>query len=98
MGTGISALEAVPAAVCAFLHHPDSYTETISFAIRMGGDTDTIASMAGAISGARLGLSAIPRPWLDRVEAVAHLRHLADELAARSSTAGETGGSWESDE
>lgn len=97
IGTGISALEAVPAAVCAFLHHPDAYADTVSFAIEMGGDTDTIASMAGAISGARLGLSAIPESWLRRVEGVDHVEHLANRLAEGTFIHGDASDSWETD-
>ncbi len=40
----------------AFLRSPDDYWETICTAIAVGGDTDTMAAMAGAISGARLGV------------------------------------------
>jgi len=44
----------------AFLKSPDDYWETICTAISAGGDTDTTASMAGAISGAYLGIGALP--------------------------------------
>ena len=44
----------------SFLRTPDDYWETICTAISAGGDTDTTAAMAGAISGARLGISALP--------------------------------------
>ena len=44
----------------AFLRSPDNYLETICTAISAGGDVDTTAAMAGAISGAYLGISAIP--------------------------------------
>jgi ADP-ribosylglycohydrolase len=44
----------------AFLRSPDDYLETICTAISAGGDVDTTAAMAGAISGAYLGISAIP--------------------------------------
>jgi hypothetical protein len=44
----------------AFLRTPDDYWETICTAIAVGGDVDTTAAMAGAISGAYLGLEAIP--------------------------------------
>jgi ADP-ribosylglycohydrolase len=44
----------------AFLRSPDDYWETICTAIAAGGDVDTTAAMAGAISGARLGLEGIP--------------------------------------
>ena len=44
----------------AFLSSPDDYRTTICTAIAGGGDTDTTAAMAGAISGAFLGLDAVP--------------------------------------
>lgn len=44
----------------AFLRTPQDYWATICTAIAVGGDVDTTAAMAGAISGAYLGLEAIP--------------------------------------
>ncbi|MEW6162319.1 MAG: ADP-ribosylglycohydrolase family protein [Nitrospirota bacterium] len=44
----------------SFLRTPEDYWETICTAIAVGGDVDTTAAMAGAISGAHLGLDAIP--------------------------------------
>lgn len=44
----------------SFLRTPNDYWETICTAISAGGDTDTTAAMAGAISGAFLGINAIP--------------------------------------
>jgi ADP-ribosylglycohydrolase len=44
----------------AFLRSPLDYWGTICTAIAVGGDVDTTAAMAGAISGAYLGLEAIP--------------------------------------
>ncbi|MBW3591836.1 MAG: ADP-ribosylglycohydrolase family protein [Actinobacteria bacterium] len=62
-GTGIKAVEAVPAALAAVLLNMTSFSATIQFAVNLGGDTDTIASMAGAVAGARLGEEAIPYSW-----------------------------------
>jgi poly(ADP-ribose) glycohydrolase ARH3 len=70
----------VPGALCAFLRHPDSFSSAVLFAINLGGDTDTVASMTGALSGAHLGESAIPVQWREGVEGSVSLRHLADEL------------------
>lgn len=84
VGTGVQAHEAVPAAIYSFLCHPASFRDTVRFAIGLGGDTDTIAAMAGAISGAYLGEHAIPAPWVDRTEAAPALRHLADRFAHRT--------------
>lgn len=44
----------------AFLKTPEDYWGTICTAISAGGDTDTTAAMAGAISGAYLGIGALP--------------------------------------
>lgn len=81
-GTGVAAAEAVPAAVAAVALNPGSFADTVRFAVSMGGDTDTIAAMAGAIAGARHGEDAVPRAWLRRVEGVPWARRLADALAA----------------
>ncbi|MDP9352659.1 MAG: ADP-ribosylglycohydrolase family protein [Chloroflexota bacterium] len=45
----------------AFLRTPDDYWETICTAIEVGGDVDTTAAMAGAISGAHIGVAQLPR-------------------------------------
>lgn len=78
IGNGIEAVEAVPAALAAFLSNVDSFTETVSFAVAIGGDTDTIASMAGALSGAYLGEEAIPPAWRERAEGARSMGRLAD--------------------
>src|SRR6266478_10041628 len=44
----------------SFLRTPEEYWETVCTAIIAGGDVDTTAAMAGAISGAHLGLERLP--------------------------------------
>lgn len=44
----------------AFLRGRDDYFEAISIALSIGGDVDTTAAMTGALSGAWLGLEALP--------------------------------------
>ena len=51
----------------AFLRSPGDYLETMCTAIEVGGDTDTVAAMAGAMSGAHLGPAALPGPALARL-------------------------------
>lgn len=80
LGTSTAAQEAVPAAIFSFLRSSDSFAETVRYSIAMGGDTDTIASMAGALAGAYLGEEAIPREWWESVEGGPRLRQLADSL------------------
>ncbi|MFP4500249.1 MAG: ADP-ribosylglycohydrolase family protein [Candidatus Hydrogenedentota bacterium] len=49
----------------AFLRTPEDYWETICTAIACGGDVDTTAAMAGAMSGTCNGLSALPSAYLE---------------------------------
>ena len=51
----------------AFLRTPDDYWTTVCTAIGVGGDTDTMAAIAGAIAGARLGAGALPEPLVARL-------------------------------
>ena len=43
------------------------FRETLINAVRIGDDTDTVASIAGAYLGARWGKSAIPKEWLQKI-------------------------------
>jgi poly(ADP-ribose) glycohydrolase ARH3 len=85
IGSGLLASESVPAAICAFLSHPTSFPDAVALAVRLGSDTDTVASMTGAISGALLGETAVPARWLARIQCAESVRRLADELHAASS-------------
>ncbi len=83
VGNGVAASESVPAAIACFLAYPDSFPAAVHFAVTLGGDTDTIASMTGAIAGARHGRHAIPDSWQDRTDAAAHAAHIAAALIER---------------
>lgn len=80
VGHGIEAVEAVPAALACTVLRPDSFEDALRFALRIAGDTDTIAAMAGAIAGAFHGVEAVPKRWRARAEGVAHGLELADRL------------------
>ena len=51
----------------SFLRSPTDYWQTICTAIAVGGDVDTTAAMAGAVSGAYLGLAALPQDLARRL-------------------------------
>lgn len=55
-------------ALYSFLRSPHDYWQTICTAIEVGGDVDTTAAMAGAISGAHLGIEALPARLSGKVE------------------------------
>ncbi len=81
LGNGIEAPRSVPTAIYCFLRQPQSYKDTVIYAISLGGDTDTIAAMAGAISGAYLGIEAIPSEWRAKLENREYIEALAENLA-----------------
>lgn len=82
LGTGIAAHTSVVTALACFLTHHDSFPDAVKAAIGLGGDTDTIAAMTGALAGSHLGVAAIPSPWRE-VEGAAELTTLADRLYQR---------------
>ncbi|MEV6712585.1 ADP-ribosylglycohydrolase family protein [Lentzea sp. NPDC051208] len=81
LGNDSSALGSVPLALLAFLRNPDDPADAIRYAVRAGGATDTVASMAGALAGARTGTAALPQSWLRRFHTTGKLCRLADQLA-----------------
>ena len=91
-GNGIRAEEAVPAAIFSFLHKGRvSFDMSINYAISLGGDTDTIASMAGAISGAYWGLDKIPDLWKSKCEGVEEAIEFANKIFELHEKRRETG-------
>lgn len=60
LGNRIEALHSVPTAIASFALSPESYEATICNVIFLGGDTDTLAAMAGALSGAYVGAGRLP--------------------------------------
>jgi poly(ADP-ribose) glycohydrolase ARH3 len=81
LGHGIEAFNSVPTALFCFLCQPHDFRTAVLYAVSLGGDTDTIASMAGAISGAHLGAEALPTDWLARLEDRDYIEDLAERLA-----------------
>jgi len=59
-------------ALYSFLNNQNNYWECICTAISAGGDTDSTAAMAGALSGAYLGLQKIPTNWASQVHDKKH--------------------------
>lgn len=50
-------------------------------AVNMGGDTDTIGAIAGAVASARFGSHQLPDRWLDKLDRADELRQVGRELA-----------------
>ena len=77
IGRSVAVHESMPFALFSFLRHHHSFEECIFCAIMNGGDRDTLGAMAGAISGAYLGIEAIPTAWKDKLENRTYIESLA---------------------
>ncbi len=83
LGEGWAGEEAVALALYCFLKYPQDYRKVVVRAANTNGDSDTIACIAGAISGAYLGAGAIPAEWIKRIEKSTYLATLAEGLAKK---------------
>jgi ADP-ribosylglycohydrolase len=83
LGTKADVRETVPSALYCFLKF-DNYQEAVLTAINAGGDTDTTASIVGALFGAKNGTSGIPLSWQDGVEDYPKIVTLDRQLYNRS--------------
>ncbi len=59
----------------------NSYRETITNAILLGGDTDTVAAVAGGLAGIHYGVQGIPREWLEKLARRSYVEEMAVRLA-----------------
>jgi poly(ADP-ribose) glycohydrolase ARH3 len=83
LGNRIDALHSVPTAIAAFALTPESYEATIGNVIFLGGDTDTLAAMTGALSGAYLGAGRLPSRLVGLLESSPKGRAYLVQLAGR---------------
>ncbi|WP_339687141.1 ADP-ribosylglycohydrolase family protein [Gimesia maris] len=73
----------VLASIYSILTCPDSWLEAVTFAVRLGGDVDTLGAIVGALAGARHGIDSIPQNLIDclqdsrDIEVLATRYHLA---------------------
>jgi poly(ADP-ribose) glycohydrolase ARH3 len=68
LGVGVQAHKSVPMALYCFLKEFQSFRDAVTCAVNMGGDTDTIGAMTGALAGALHGIDGIPEEWIDELE------------------------------
>ena len=81
LGRGWIGEEAVALALYCFLRYPDDYAKTVLRGANTAGDSDSIACIAGGISGARVGVEGIPAEWVRNIEKSDYLDDLALRLA-----------------
>jgi poly(ADP-ribose) glycohydrolase ARH3 len=68
LGHGVEAHRSVPTASYISLVYTPDFQDSIRAALSLGGDTDTIAAMVGAIAGAHVGEKRLPAEWIDQLE------------------------------
>jgi poly(ADP-ribose) glycohydrolase ARH3 len=79
LGNGIEGFNSVPAAIFSFSANK-SFEEALVYAVSLGGDTDTIGAMTGAIAGAYWGMEGIPGRWKNKLENKKYIGELAGKL------------------
>ncbi len=83
LGTGLAAIDsAVTAVYIGVRFRPRRFEEMLEFVSMCGGDTDTVAAMAGAIWGAAHGVQALPAEMLGKLEGEGRIRETAQKLFA----------------
>ncbi len=81
-GTSGYVAESVPLAICAAQRIRSlGFEPMIRDVIRCGGDTDTIASMAGQVAGTLIGLECLPAALVERVPEKETIMEAAARLA-----------------
>jgi ADP-ribosylglycohydrolase len=89
-------LHTLPIAVAAWYIHFGDFRETIETVIQLGGDTDTLAAIAGSLAGITCAKKNIPEEWItgiiDRPHSVRYIEKIAEDLETGQAT--NAGFSW----
>jgi len=80
LGRSVEVHESLPFALYSFLRHPNSFEDCLFCAVLNGGDRDTLGAMACAVSGAYLGVEAIPQEWRQKLENGSYIEAIARKL------------------
>jgi ADP-ribosylglycohydrolase len=87
-GTSVSSfvLPSVLVSLYAFLRCPDDFPGSLAIAYRAGGDINCTGAIAGALSGARVGIEAIPYHLVRGLSATEKLQEVALALHEATTT------------
>ncbi len=84
LGTSYLVNETVPSAFYCFSGHFEEPEKAIIEAANAGGDTDSIACITGALSGARHGIDAFPKRWIKGLENMELVESIAGMIFEKS--------------
>lgn len=93
-GRGVTgfAPNTVAVALFAWLRHRGDFRRVVSEGVGCGGDTDTVAAIAGAVCGAETGEAGIPADWIggiaDWPRSIGYVRKVAAALVERGRAVG----------
>ncbi|AKB83487.1 ADP-ribosylglycohydrolase [Methanosarcina barkeri 3] len=80
LGQGWYADETFALAYFCILRYPNDYKKAIQTAVNITGDSDSVASVAGGILGARLGIDAIPVSWTEALKEKEKIGEIVEPL------------------
>lgn len=72
-------IDTLEAALWCTLHN-SNFEDTLLTAVNLGGDTDTIGAVTGALAGCLYGYSAIPQTWLNKIIRINDATKLIDKF------------------
>lgn len=74
-------VDTLEAALWCFLT-TDCYRKCVLKAVNLGGDTDTIAAVAGGLAGIYYGAKSIPAKWIKQIPKLKEIKKLCEEAEA----------------
>jgi poly(ADP-ribose) glycohydrolase ARH3 len=80
LGNGVLTEQSVPTALYVFLKYGSDFIDAMNYSISLGGDTDTISAMTGALCGALLSYEALPSECVRGLENAERILNNADRL------------------
>lgn len=91
-GECIPSVDAIESTRCVYhlFSRADTFSDLMNEACRLGGDSDTIAAIAGGMWGAAYGLDTIPEEWRNKLSVKKRIDNLISDLTGNSQIAGMT--------
>ena len=83
LGSGWIAEEAVTMAAYCAIRYAGDFPGAVRRAVNIAGDSDSVGCITGGLVAARLGLSGIPRDWINRLENLTTVTDVAIRLAQK---------------
>lgn len=80
IGSGVLSYTSVPFSIFTFLYNPESYEQNLIDTVLISRDRDTVGAMVGGLLGAYLGIDAIPKNWIQKLENKDYIENLGIKL------------------